>query len=65
VEKIPVENSDVGGSFGRRILFYPKTFKVLLKRITGTLITDVEKEEKDYLEKIRREAPQGGDTRLF
>ncbi len=65
VEKIPVENSDVGGSFGRRILFYPKTFKVLLKRITGTLITDVEKEEKDYLEKIRKETPQGGDTRLF
>lgn len=65
VEKIPVEKTDVGGSFGRKILFYPRTFRVLLKRITGTLITDVEKEEKDYLEKIRKEAPKGGDTRLF
>ncbi|WP_455381197.1 chemotaxis protein CheD [Salinispira pacifica] len=65
VERIPIENTDVGGSFGRKIYLFPRTFRVLLKRITGTLITSVEQEEKDYLEKIRKEAPKGGETRLF
>lgn len=53
MEGFPVDSSDVGGTIARKIFFDPRTSRVLLKRITGKLIVDVEKEEEDYLEKIR------------
>jgi chemotaxis protein CheD len=55
-EKIPIESSDIGGYEARKIFFFPRTNKILLKRITGKLITSVEAEEEEYLEKIRKEA---------
>lgn len=54
MEGFPVDSSDVGGTIARKIFFDPRTSRVLLKRITGKLIVDVEKEEEDYLEKIRK-----------
>ncbi|MFP4484837.1 MAG: chemotaxis protein CheD [Spirochaetota bacterium] len=55
MEGFPVDSSDVGGTIARKIFFDPRTARVLLKRITGKLIVDVEKEEEDYLEKIRKQ----------
>ena len=44
----------------------PQTFKVMLKRITGKLIVDVEKEEEEYLESLRqRRQKRKGDVTLF
>ncbi len=67
LEKIPVESSDVGGTVARKIFLFPRTFRVLMKRITGQLIVDVEREEETYLEQLRKEqqAKQGGDVTLF
>jgi chemotaxis protein CheD len=52
-EGISVESSDVGGTAARKIFLFPQNFRILLKRITGNLVTDVEKEEKEYLQTIR------------
>jgi chemotaxis protein CheD len=54
-EAIPVKSSDVGGVQARKIFFYPKTSKILLKRIGGKLITVVEKEEQVYYRKVKEE----------
>ncbi len=65
LENIPVESSDVGGTIARKVFLFPRTFRVLMKRITGNLIVDVEREEEQYLEKIQRESKKGGDVTLF
>jgi chemotaxis protein CheD len=52
-EGIPVLASDVGGDEPRKIFFYARTGKVLLKRIAGTLVQLVEKEEERYLSDLR------------
>jgi len=65
-ERIPIETSDVGGTVGRKIFLDPQTFRVMLKRITGRLIVDVEKEEEEYLESLRRTRKKPkGDVTLF
>jgi chemotaxis protein CheD len=51
-EKIPVTSSDVGGFAGRRILFFTKDGRVLLKRLTPSEEQPVEKEERDYLSSL-------------
>ena len=65
LEKIPVEASDVGGTIARKVFLFPQTFRVLLKRITGNLIVDVEREEEAYLEKIKKQTTAGGEVTLF
>ncbi|MFP3959725.1 MAG: chemotaxis protein CheD [Spirochaetaceae bacterium] len=64
-ENIPVESSDVGSTIGRKIFLDPQTFRVLLKRVTGRLIVDVEKEEEEYFERLRRRQAPRGDVTLF
>jgi chemotaxis protein CheD len=64
-EGIPVDSSDVGGNVGRKIFLFPQTFRVLLKRMSGTLMTNVEQEEKQYLERLREEKKQQGEVTLF
>jgi chemotaxis protein CheD len=64
-EGIPVDTSDVGGTEARKIYLFPDSFRVLLKRITGKLVTDVEQEEKEYLESIKKKQAPGEDVTLF
>lgn len=52
-EGIPVLARDVGGSLPRKIFVYPRTGKVLLKRIPRTRLTAVRKEEAGFLREIR------------
>jgi chemotaxis protein CheD len=58
LEGFPVDTSDVGGTVARKIFLDPRTFKVLLKRITGKLVVDVEKEEEDYLKQLKERSRQ-------
>jgi chemotaxis protein CheD len=58
-EGIPVLASDVGGQEPRKIFFYARTGKVLLKRIAGPLVGLVEKEEERYLTVLRKTATEG------
>jgi chemotaxis protein CheD len=53
-EGIPVVANDTGGILPRKIFFFVKTGKVLLKRIAGTMVSAVEHEEHEYLDKIKR-----------
>lgn len=52
-------------SSARKVFLFPRTFRALMKRVTGNLIVDVEREEEQYLEKIQRESLKGGDVTLF
>ena len=61
-EGIPVIASDVGGTEPRKIFFFARTGKVLLKRIGGTLVDLVEKEEERYLNNLQTQAREGGVT---
>ena len=58
-EGIPLLASDVGGQEPRKIFFYARTGKVLLKRIAGPLVGLVEKEEERYLASLRKTAAEG------
>lgn len=64
-EGIPVEKSDTGGTTARKILFFVRNGKVLLKRISGTLIAAVDMEEREYYDRIRRREEKMGDVTLF
>ena len=64
-EGIKVQSSDVGGTIARKIFLEPETFKVWLKRITGKLIVDVEQEEKEYLEKLKKPAKPVEEVTFF
>jgi len=64
-ENIPVLSSDVGGGDARKILFFVRSGKVLLKRITGTLIVAVEEEEEVYLKRIAEIQAKSGEVILF
>jgi len=63
-EHIPIIASDVGGSEARKILFFIKSGKVLLKRIRGTYTTLVAQEEHIYEERLKAK-PVEGAVRFF
>lgn len=54
IESIKIISSDVGGIYGRKIFLYPKTGKVLLKRLSGETVIDVADEEFKYLKSVRK-----------
>ena len=64
-ESIPVLSSDVGGYEARKILFFVRDGKVLLKRITGSLIAAIEREEESYGERIRAKEREAGTITFF
>lgn len=64
-EGIPVLASDTGGVLPRKILFFAKTGKVLLKRINGSRVASIEQEERQYLRSIQRERGSQGTAVLF
>jgi chemotaxis protein CheD len=58
-EGIPVLASDVGGREPRKIFFFARTGKVLLKRIAGTVVDLAEKEEERYIQALDRGEREG------
>lgn len=64
-EGIPILASDVGGTSARKVLFFARDGKVLLKRITGTLVAVVKREETTYMERILRKEESAGEVTLF
>lgn len=69
MEEIPVAREDVGGYTGRKILFFPDTGKVLLKRLKTTVDSTIIRAELSYKTRLFREKErlqvQGGDLTLF
>lgn len=62
-EGIPVVANDTGGILPRKIFFFARSGKVLLKRIVGGSGGEVEREEAAYLDKLKRLEP--GEATLF
>jgi len=56
-ENIPIASRDVGGTDARKIFFFAKTSRVLLKRFGGQKAAPVEREESAYLSKIKKPKP--------
>ena len=69
MEQISIVSEDVGGYAGRKILFFPDTAKVLLKRLTSTVDSKIIKAEQSYKHKLFEEDQKlqraGGDLTLF
>jgi len=61
-EGIPVLASDVGGREPRKIFFFARTGKVLLKRIAGNLVELTKKEEERYLKELAEGRKEGPST---
>lgn len=69
MEQIEIVNEDVGGYAGRKILFFPDTAKVLLKRLKSTVDSRIIEAEQAYkarlfLEKEKLHS-EGGELTIF
>ncbi len=63
-EKIQVVSKDIGGNYGRKIFFYTKTGRVLVKKVGNIYLKQIEKEETSYKKRIVRNEKHG-DFVLF
>lgn len=61
-EKINIVTSDLGGNSPRRILFFPHTGKVYLKRLGEAEANETAKEEIDFLSAFKPDDIDGGTT---
>jgi len=62
-ERIPVVGKDIGGYHSRRVLFYPKTGDVMLKRLGQAEDERTRKLEFEYLQSLQK--TNDGDATLF
>ncbi|GAB1483984.1 chemoreceptor glutamine deamidase CheD [Treponema sp.] len=65
VEKIPILSSDTGGKEARRIFFFPRSGKVLLKRIPSSILSNLSFVERAYRHRIRKKEAKAGEITLF
>ncbi len=69
MEQVAVVKEDVGGYVGRKILFFPETAKVLLKRLETSVDSSLIRAEETYKTRLFREKEKlqqaGGDLTLF
>ncbi len=55
MEQVEIVKEDVGGYSGRKILFFPDTGKVLLKRLKSTVDSKIIEAENEYKKKLFEE----------
>lgn len=65
VEGIKVISNNVGGIFGRKILFFPDTGRVLMKKIEISGREDLFKDEERYKIKVFKERSRESELTLF
>ena len=65
VEGFRVSAEDLGGNHPRKILYDPKTGKVLLKRIESLHNDTVLKREEKYMDSLKQQPVESGDIDLF
>ncbi len=63
-EKMRVVAEDLNDVFPRKVYFFPRTGKVLVKKLTQTHNDTLAKREMDYASRLKIE-PVGGDIDLF
>lgn len=64
-EGIPIDSSDTGGVNARKILFFPLSTQVMLKRLGTTGRSAVEHEEEEYLAKLQTNRPKSGEAEML
>ncbi|MCB2187272.1 MAG: chemoreceptor glutamine deamidase CheD [Deltaproteobacteria bacterium] len=64
MEGIPVTNSDVGGGYGRKVLFLPRSGKVLVKQLKSEVDRKLADRERRYQIHLEKELKQE-DLTLF
>ena len=64
-ERIPVDSSDTGGVNARKILYFSQDHSVKLKRLASHGITDVTREEEEYLAALQTRRPKSGEMELL
>lgn len=57
-EQIPVIANNVGGTYARKVLFFPESSRILLKRFGDKKVQPIKREEAAYLSRIQRTAPR-------
>lgn len=62
-EQLKISVSDCGLHCSRKILYFPKTGLVKVRKLEGT-ISEINKREIDYMQNISKQKPQG-DIELF
>lgn len=65
MEQIPLLNMDVGGTVGRKILFFTDTGTVLLKKLVGISKSEVIREELLYKRNLLRKRIESLSVRLL
>jgi len=63
-EGLSVKAADVGDVFSRKVLFFPDTGSVKVRRITNTRNDVIVEREKDYIDTLSSDK-QSGDIELF
>jgi chemotaxis protein CheD len=63
-EKIPVLAQDLNDVYPRKVYFFPRTGKVLVKKLMSTQNDTLAKRELDYASRLKVE-PVGGEIDLF
>jgi len=61
-EKINIVSSDLGGNYPRRVLFFPHTGQVFMKRLGETEAAEATREELNFLSTFKNEEMDGGTT---
>lgn len=64
-ERIEVIGSDMGGEFSRKLLFFPRTGKALVRKLKSMKNATVLEREQRYLNEINQASVQDGDVELF
>lgn len=64
-EGLPILSEDVGEIFPRKVLFFPDTGRVRVKRLQSTRNETVVKRETEYMRNIQAKPDQSGDVELF
>ncbi len=65
LEKLMVATEDLGDIYPRKVLYFPQTGRVLMKKLRKVHNETLEKREKVYQEKLRQEKADSGDIELF
>ena len=63
-EKIRVVAQDLVDIFPRKVYFFPKSSKVMVKKLRNVHNTTISEREKDYRQRLHR-VDNGGDVELF
>lgn len=63
-EKIKVVAQDLVDIFPRKVYFFPKSSKVMVKKLRNVHNTTISQREKDYRQRLYK-VDSGGDVELF